>query len=472
MNDVRQPARRTVVIGAGISGLAAAHRLMEVAPDREIIVLEASDRAGGLLRSERTEDGYLIERGPDSIITDKPWALALARRLGLDGDIVGTLPGSRGAYVVCRGRLERIPEGFSLVAPVRATPFLRSPILSWRGKARAGLDLVLPRGHREDESLAHFVTRRFGKEMLDRLAQPMVGGIYGADPEKLSLRATMPRFLDIEREHRSVSLGLRRRQRRAGEAHASGARYGLFVSFLQGCQRLPDALAERLGDRLRLRQSVRALARDPETQAWRITTEDGTTIDSRSVVVAIPAGPAADLLRPIDSDLARLLGHIPYGSAATATFAWRRKEIPHPLDAYGFVVPSIERRDILASTWASRKWPGRAPPGMELVRVFFGGPGRDHVVNEDDDTLVRWARRELGDLMGVTAEPSLVRVDRYVRAMPQYHVGHLGLVARIEAQVGRHEGLQLAGNAFRGVGIPDSVHRGELAAERVAAARV
>ena len=465
-------AEPVVVVGGGISGLACAHRLVELDAEREVLVLEASWRTGGNLRTERTEDGFVIEHGPDSIITDKPWALDLARRVGLEEELVSTVPDNRGAYVVAHGRLEPIPEGFAMMAPMRIGPFLRSPILSWRGKLRAGLDVVVPRGSEDDESLASFVRRRFGDEVFERLAQPLVGGIYGADPEKLSLRATMPRFLDIEKESRSVSLGLLRRQRRASakpgaKSHAaSGARYGLFVSFREGCEALPTRLAEKLGGRVRTESAVTSL--EPREGGWRVTA-GGEGIDASAVVLAIPAHRAASLVEGWDADLAALLGTIPYGSAATATFAFRREQIPHPLDGYGFVVPSVEGRRILAATWSSRKWPGRAPAGMELVRVFLGGPGNEDVVERSDDAMVELSLAELHELMGVHGEPLLVRVDRYLRAMPHYHVGHAELVRRIDERVHGHRGLELAGNAYDGVGIPDSVRRGEAVAERLRA---
>lgn len=460
-----------VVVGAGISGLACAHRLVELDADREVLVLEASERAGGNVRSERTEDGFVIEHGPDSIITDKPWALDLAKRVGLEDELVSTVPDNRGAYVVAHGRLEPIPEGFAMMAPVRIGPFLKSPILSWRGKIRAGLDAVMPRGTADDESLASFVRRRFGDELFERLAQPLVGGIYGADPEKLSLRATMPRFLDIEKESRSVSLGLLRRQRqakaRAAQSQAaSGARYALFVSFRGGCEALTERLVDRLGDRVRTSSAVTALEPVPDG-GWTLTA-GGERIDASAVVLATPAHRSGALVQPWDPELADLLEAIPYGLAATVTFAFRREQIPHPMDAYGFVVPTVERRKILAATWSSRKWPERAPAGMELVRAFLGGPGNEHVVDQDDDTLIESALGELRNIMGAHGEPSLVRVDRYVRAMPHYHVGHGEQVARIDERVGAHRGLALAGNAYDGVGIPDSVHRGERMAERLA----
>jgi oxygen-dependent protoporphyrinogen oxidase len=455
---------KLVVVGGGIAGLAAAHRVTELRPDADVTVLEAGARPGGQLRTERTSDGFVIERGPDSILADKPAAVALAERVGLEDKIVSTNTQHRGAYVLNRGRLERLPEGFSLLAPTTPGPFLRTPILSMRGKLRAGLDLMLPRGDDgRDESLSSFVQRRLGREVLDRLAQPLVGGIYGADPGRLSLQATMPRFVEAERAHRSVSLGLRRAARGKQNKREYGARYGLFVSFADGIQTLPDAVAARLGERVRCGVRVSSLARD--TSGYRVVTEGGGEMEADAVIVAVPASRAAALVEPVDRELGDRLRAIRYGSAATVTFAWKRDEIPHALDAFGFVVPRVERRPLLASTWASIKWPNRAPHGHVLIRAFLGGADYEEIVTYGNDELEAVGRHELRDVLGVAAEPSLVRIDRYVDAMPRYELGHLARVERIEHRAKTLPGLALAGNAYRGVGIPDAVRSGERAAE-------
>jgi oxygen-dependent protoporphyrinogen oxidase len=455
--------KHVVVVGGGIAGLAAAHRFTELAPEVEVTVLEGSPTAGGLLRTERTDDGFVIERGPDAILTEKPAALELAKRVGLEPRVVRTRSEARGAYVVSRGRLVRLPEGFSVVAPSDLGALLRSPVLSTAGKARAALELGLPRGAEGlDESLARFVGRRFGRELLERLAQPLAGGIYGADTEELSLRATMPRFQAIERSDRSVTLGLDRRRRGRSEAAASGARYGMFISFDRGIGALPEAVAGALG--ARVRTSARVARLEAKGGGYRLELEGGEALLADGVVVALPGHRAAALLQGVDRELAAQLAAIPYDSAATATFAYRREDVPHPLDAYGFVVPTVERRAILASTWASEKWPGRAPEGWALLRVFLGGHGRPEAPFGDDDDLIAAARRELRALMGIVAEPHLVRVDRFVQAMPRYRVGHLRRVGTIERLVGRHRLLALAGGAYHGVGIPDAVRSGEAAA--------
>ncbi|MCA9601625.1 MAG: protoporphyrinogen oxidase [Myxococcales bacterium] len=460
----RSRSPRVVVVGGGISGLAAAHRVLELEPSAEVTLLEGGTRVGGLLSTEH-HDGFVIEHGPDAILTEKPWAIDLARRLGLEGEIVRTRPEYGGAYLVVNGKLERVPDGFSLLAPGRVRAFVRSPVLSPFGKARALMDVALPRRKAldADESLESFVVRRFGREVFERLAQPLVGGIYGADPAELSLASTMPRFLDMERQHRSLVLALRRKHRAHVNELASGARYGQFVSFRHGNGTFVDALAQRLEGRVRLGAHATSIIR---TEAgYRVGVRDREPMTADVVVVALPAWAAAPVVATLDPSLGgRLLG-IPYGSSAAVVFAWNEADIPHPLDAYGFVVPLVEGRRIMASTWASRKWPNRAPDGRALLRVFLGGVGHEHLVDLDDAELARIARGELRDLLGVRAEPLLTRVDRYRRAIPHYTLGHRERVLAIEDRVASHPGLFLAGNAYHGVGIPDSVKSGERAGE-------
>ena len=361
---------RVCVIGGGISGLAAGYRLMQAGAD--VTVLEGSERVGGLLGTQ-VFDGFVVETGADSILTEKPWAMRLAEELGLKGHVIKTSDKSRGAHIVHDGKLERVPEGFSLMAPTDLVQMALSPIVSKRGKLRMLGDLVLPRGGAADESLESFVVRRLGRETFERLAQPMVGGIYGADPQKLSLAATMPRFIDIEAKHRSVIRGLITRKKSAEEksaGNASGARYGMFAAFDGGMQTLIDALANKLGERIQTRALVTAIERDKF--GWSVELR-GSFHSYDAVIVAIPAHVAAQVVNTLDPELSRELFAIDYGSAATVTFIWPRSAIPHPLDAFGFVVPAIEKREVLASTWASVKYPGRAPADKALIRVFIGG---------------------------------------------------------------------------------------------------
>jgi oxygen-dependent protoporphyrinogen oxidase len=463
---------RLIVVGGGVSGLAAAHRAVELAREAgrplDLTVLEAADRLGGTIQTER-RDGFLVECGPDSFLSEKPWALALCRRLGAESRLIGTDDRFRRVFVVFRGRMHPLPEGFQLLAPTRLTPFLASSLFSWRGKLRIACDLALPRGGNPDESLGAFVRRRLGREALERVAQPLISGIYTADPDELSLGATMPRFLEMERRERSVILALWRAARRAPAQHAgtSGARWSLFVTFADGMEELIRLLATRLPPgAVRLKERAVSVAR--EDGAWRVTTAAGGVFTAESLVLAPEAHHSARLLRYVDPGLAHLLEGIPYASAATVTLAYRRADIAHSLDGFGFVVPQVERRPIIAGTFSSVKYAGRAPEGHALLRVFVGGAMNESALEADDAALVETVRAELAALVGVSGPPLFTRVARHPRAMPQYHVGHAARAEAIERAVARHPGLGLAGGAYRGVGIADCVRAGEAAAEGVA----
>lgn len=465
--------RRVVVVGGGIAGLAAAHRLLELARDGgwalDVTLLEATDRLGGTIRTEAA-DGFLLEAGPDSFVSEKPWALALAERIGLGPRLRRTDDRHRRTYVVRRGRLVPLPEGFVLLAPARVGPVLASPVFSLGGKLRMGLDLVLPRRRGGgDESLGSFVRRRLGRQVLERVAQPLVGGIYTADPDRLSLAATMPRFLALEREHRSLILGLRRAAPSRDAAGASGARWSLFVTLAGGMEELVRALAARLpAGAVRLGVAVTTVTR--RGSGWTVRTGDGDALDADGVVLAGPAPGMAGVVREADHTLAGLLAGIGYASSATVALAYPRRAIRHPLDGFGFVVPRVERRPSVACTFSSVKYPGRAPEGWVLLRVFLGGAGQPETLHHDDAALVRLAHEDVAALLGIDHPPVLSRLWRHPRSMPQYEVGHLDRVAAIEARLEALPGLVLAGGAYRGVGIPDCIRSGELAAERLAGA--
>jgi len=462
---------RLVVVGAGISGLAAAHRAVERAREQgrplELTVLEGADRVGGTIRTEQ-RDGFLVECGPDSFLSEKPWALALCQRIGLEERLIRTDDRFRRTFVVWGGHLHPLPEGFQLLAPTRLAPLLASRLFSWSGKLRMACDLVLPRGGDPDESLGAFVRRRLGREALERVAQPLVAGIYTADPDELSLSATMPRFIEMERRERSVILALWRAARKAPAQHAgtSGARWSLFVTLERGMEELVQALAARLpAGAVRLKERVTGVAR--EDGRWRITTASGAGHAADALILAPEAHQAARMLRYVDPGLTHLLEGIPHASSATVSLAYRRADVRHPLDGFGFVVPHAERRPIIACTFSSVKYAGRAPAEHVLLRVFLGGALDEGVLQGDDATLIQIAREQIGPLLGITVEPELARVSRHAQAMPQYHVGHADRVTAIEQAVARHPGLRLVGGAYRGVGIADCVRSGEEAAERL-----
>jgi oxygen-dependent protoporphyrinogen oxidase len=459
---------RVAVVGGGIAGLAAAHRLIELAREGgrriDVRLYEASERLGGTICTEHI-DGFIIESGPDSFLSEKPAALRLCERLGMTDRLIGTREEFRRTYVVHRGRLHPLPEGFLLLAPTRFWPLFTTSLFSWPGKLRMGLDLVLPRGGgTSDESLASFVTRRLGREALDRVAQPLVGGIYTADPDQLSLAATMPRFLEMERQHRSLIYTMWKQSRAARNAHAgSGARWSLFVSVDDGMQTLVERLASALPEGIvRTSRPVRSIRRR-EGGGWSIDEAE----EYAAVIVATPAHRAAELLAGVSADLAGELRGIPYASSATVTLAFRREEIPHPLDGFGFVVPAVEGRAIIACTFSSIKYAKRAPAAYVLLRSFVGGALQRELFETEDREMIALVRRELGALLGVQAEPVLSRISRHQDAMPQYHLGHAERIGRIEGLLRSETGLYLAGSAYRGVGIPDCIRSGEDAAEAI-----
>jgi oxygen-dependent protoporphyrinogen oxidase len=453
-----------IIIGGGISGLAAAHRLSE--QQVRVTLLEASPRLGGTIQTEH-RDGFLLERGPDSFISEKPQALELAKRLGLESRLVQTNEQFRRSFIVRDGRLRAVPEGFQLLAPSRLWPFITSDIFSVAGKARMAADLLLPRKSTNgDESLASFVRRRLGTEALERMAQPMVGGIYTADPETLSLRATLPRFLEMEREHRSLILAMLR-QGRAQKVGTSGARYSLFLTFDQGMQVLVDALAQQVKADIRLNTRVVRLKHDGS--GWTITTSKGV-INADAICVALPAYLAASLLDNVNERLADKLRQIKYASTATINFGYRRAAITHPLNGFGFVVPFVEKRSLIACTFSSVKFSGRAPEGHVLLRAFAGGALQPEIFALDEGEMRVRVESDLRELLGITEEPLFVEVAKWKDSMPQYEVGHLEQVNAIEKLVGEIPGLTLAGNAYRGAGIPDCIRSGERAANTISRA--
>lgn len=469
--------KRIVVVGGGIAGLAAAYRLHEKHQGERlpysVLLLEASPRPGGVIGTTYRDD-FILEAGPDTLFTDKPWAVNLITRLGLGDRLIGTSGLHRRTFVALGRALHPLPEGFALLAPTRLLPFAQSGLLTWPGKARMALDLILPRGGRPgaDESLASFVRRRLGTEALSRLAQPMIGGIYSADPEQLSLQATFPQLLQMEVEHRSLILGLRRRQANAaatGRTRAdSGPRYSLFATLDTGLQTLVDTLVKRLpSDAVRLNCPVSGIGR--EATCWTIRLQDGTSLQADGLVLAVPAFQAAALIRDLDGDVAGELGAIPYASSVTINLAYRRDTIPHQLDGFGFVVPACEGRTIIACSFSSVKFEGRAPSGHALLRAFAGGALQPEPFDWDDERLLAAVRRDLNELLGIESAPLWHQLIRHSRSMPQYHVGHLARLERLERSLGRWPTLKLAGNAYRGVGIPDSIRTGEAAADALLA---
>jgi oxygen-dependent protoporphyrinogen oxidase len=452
---------RIAVLGGGIAGLSAAFRARELGA--AVVLYEAADRLGGVL-STVYRDSFVIEEGPDSLLTEKPAGRAQIERLGLGGELIGTRPEFRRSFIVSGKRLVPTPDGFYLIGPADIAAFWKSPSLSLVGKARASLEMLIPRRWRppEDESLGSFVRRRFGQEMLDRVAQPLVGGIYGANPEELSLASTFPRFLEMERQHGSVIRALQERGRAApGAQTASGARYGLFATLRGGMQQWVDAFDGRVGE---VRLDTRVTGIDP---GWRVRVGNVASDAYDALIVALPAHAASRLTATFDPLLARDLEQIRYGSSVTISMAFRESALGRPLEGSGFVVPALEEIPLVACTFASQKYEGRAPVGHTLLRGFFG----DAAMGWDDVECERRALEALAPLLRLKERPIFSVVSRHPRSMPRYRVGHAALVRGIEERATSHAGLYLAGAGYHGVGTPDCVASGERAAEAATSSR-
>lgn len=459
--------RRVAVVGGGISGLAAAYQVLEIAPSVELTLWESSSRLGGVL-STAHEDGYQIEQSADNFITTVPWGVDLCKRLGLGEQLVQTNPSHRRTHVVRAGRLHRLPDGFLMMAPTRLWPMAVTPILSPWGKLRAAMEYFIPpRTDDADESMAAFVRRRLGQEVFERLVEPLVSAVYAADMEKLSVLATLPRFRDMEREHGSLIRAMRRQMTARHKSSAeSGARYSMFVTLQEGLTSLIDALARRLPPQaVRLDMPVQRIRRTGDTWQLELFGDGQESFDA--VIVATPSHVAGRLLASVDAELSDLLGRVEHSGTAVVSVAYRREQITHPLDGMGFVVPAVEKSPILAVSFSSQKYPHRAPNGQELLRVFAGGARNEELAEMPAAKLVPLVLTELNRLLGIQGQPIYQSVAHWPSTMPQYHVGHRELVAQIEARLTSHANLALAGNAYHGVGIPNCIHSGQQAAEQV-----
>lgn len=495
--------KRIVIIGGGITGLTAAFHLQEKAhqsgQELDYLVVERESRLGGKILTEKVDD-FVIEAGPDAFLAERPWVFELAGRIGLERHLLGTNEQNKGTFVFSRGRLHPLPEGLVLMVPSRIGPFLASSLISWPGKLRMILDLFIPKKRDGgDESLARFVTRRLGREALEKIAEPLVAGIHSADPERMSLRASFPRFLDMEQKYGSlIRAMLAKAAGVAGKAAAqvaggkrpatpergdsgrdnstAGLRRTYFMSFREGIGELPAAVAARLdptklltGKTVTHIEERRPQSGQGEAQPgprYLVHIEGMEPVPADAVIITAPAHDAARLMEPLDRGIAADLAAIPMASTATVTLVYRRAELSRKLEGFGFVIPRIEHRRIMAVTYMSRKWPHRTPDDeFVMLRAFIGGPEGQERVQLDDASLVQMVREELAEILGITAKPHLTRVYRWIKSMHQYVLGHLDRVARIEAGLARHPSLYLAGGAYRGVGIGNCIHSATVAAD-------
>jgi oxygen-dependent protoporphyrinogen oxidase len=476
----------TIIIGGGIAGLAAAYYLQDrsQAP-AQITLLEQASYWGGKIITDRVDHlvpggSFVVEGGPDTFVVTKPWAVNLCKELGIADRLRGTNPRTKKTYILKKDHLHELPGGLTMMIPTEFSPMIRTGLLSWLAKARMGMDFFLPAAPENgDETLGEFVTRRLGRSAYENLIEPLMSGIYAGDGDQLSLQSTFPYLRDLEIEHGGLVKGaLAVRRERARKARSNGnspqpspGSRSIFLTPLTGLSEIVEALVESLdesGVELRLNVTVQSISRTSE--GYCVHFPNGDTLDANHIILATPAYVTADLIEGFAPDLASELRDIEYVSTATVTLAYRESDLPRPLDGYGYVVPRSQGRQALACTWTSTKFPHRAPDGFVLLRVFVGRAGQEDQISWDDPGLLHIAREELRLTLGIKAEPFLTRIYRWDKAMPQYNLGHPERLKRVEAYLADLPCLALAGNGYRGIGIPDCIYSGELAAESILSA--
>lgn len=458
--------KKIAIIGGGISGLVAAYTLQEQSKiPVEISLFEASPRLGGVIETESRGE-FILENGPDCFLSKNSQALDLIRRLGLEKELITTREAFRRSFIYLDKKLLPIPEGFYLMAPQKWSTLLSMPHLNLFGKLRASLEFFLPKRQKEeDESIAHFISRRLGKQVFERLGQPMVGGIYGGDPFKLSIQATLPQFPKMEKEYGSILRGLSHQKGKAEES-ASGPRYSLFLSFRGGMEQLTRQLVKSL-DKVKVFTACKIDSLQFQNGIWSLGTEGGRRFEADAVLSAAPAYRTAEWVENFSPELSQALRLIPFESMATVNLIYKRSEIPDFFKGVGFVIPKIEKTGICACTYVNHKFEGRSPEEYALLRAFVGGALYQEYFKWDDKALEEMVEHQLRDILGLKNPPLQKQVRRYARSMPQYEIGHFQKVTAIRQRLQNHPGLFVTGNSYDGIGIPDCMVQSQIQAGHV-----
>jgi len=444
------------IVGGGISGLSTAYYLSKAGICSTLI--EARPRLGGVIQTEHIQN-CVVEAGPDSFISVKPWAMDLIRELGMEDEVIGSNDHERVTYIRRRGRLVELPDGVQMLVPTKILPMVATPLVSWPTKVRMGLEYFRrpDTGGRGDRSVAEFVEEHYGREAVDYLAEPLLAGIYGGDPAELSVTSVLPRFLELEKRYGSLTRGVL-----AERPKADGPRPPLFRTLRKGLGSLVDAVWKASGQMTVVHGTVNAMERVRDGFRLRIA---GDWLSAERVVLACEAHQAARLMPTVDARGAELLASIGYHSSITVALGFERSAVREQMRGFGFLVPKRERRRLLACTWVGNKFPHRVPEALAILRCFAGG---DAAMAETDDALVFAMRQEVREIAGVRAEPLFSEVFRWPRSMAQYTVGHAERMAELESRMAALPGLYLAGNGYYGIGVPDCVRMGKQAAERIA----
>ena len=479
--------KRIIIVGGGVAGLGAAFKVSRARAEGhevEFVLVEKDPRLGGkilteIVRDPSHEGTFVVDGGPDCFLTEKPACHRIARLTGCFDDELPTDDSRRRTWILSRGKLHQMPDGVMMFAPTKFVPFATTGLFSWPGKIRMGMDLLIPRkkivpGEVNDETLERFVVRRMGRECLDRLAEPLVGGVHASDPKQMSLAATFPRLLEMEQNYGSLLkafLAVRRKveeMRRKYPPKPGEKPRTFFTSFVNGMQELTDRMADAAG-REKIRTGAAVASLSSHDGAWSVSLSDGSAVDGDGVIIATESWAAEPLVRPHDAAIADALAGIPTSSSATVSIAFHENEVGFDLNAFGVLCPLVEGRALMAATYSSTKWPGRAPKGKVLLRGFVGGPHNQEIVKRSDEELVRTVLGEFHDILGVNpfAKPLFSKVYRWHRGMPQYTLGHLGRVTLMEEHSARIPGLALAGGSYRGVGVPNCIESGERAVSKI-----
>ncbi|MBI3013243.1 MAG: protoporphyrinogen oxidase [Elusimicrobia bacterium] len=459
------------VIGGGISGLAACHRLLELSREKkspvQITLFESSWRLGGAIQSTQREEG-ILELGPDAVFMEKPWAWDLSQRIGLEKEWIGTNPDLRLSFIARKGNLYPLPVGFYLLAPSQFWPLLTTSLFSWKGKWRILREIFVPaKKESGDEGFGSFVRRRFGDELWERVAQPLISAIYSGDAQNLSLEATFPKFLQWEKECGSVIRGLQKQKRSQSQAPTQGPRYSLFSSFSTGLQRIVEKLTEKIpSDSILMGTTVQEIAKTSDPKKLKLVGPH-FEMETDAVCLALPATQSAQILRSFSPNLSSGLKKIEYNSVLTVNLLFKTEDVRRPLNGFGFVIPESEKKWIHGCTFSSVKFLQHGQKGKVILRAFLGGKNYEKSKTLNDKKLAELALKDLKELLGITAPPLVSVVCRHPNSLPYYKVGHLEIVKRIEEDLKSVPAIALAGNGFRGIGVPDCIHSGEEAAERI-----
>ncbi len=475
--------KKIAIIGGGISGLAATYALEKEIKENiqlDYTLYESEKRLGGKIWTEKKE-GFILEGGPDTFVSTKPETIDLAKELGIGNQLINSSQEKTGTYIYSKGGLHQMPEGLYLMIPTRIGPFLTSGLFSWPGKIRMALDLVIPRRSGEgDETLASFIRRRLGQEALEKIAEPLVAGIHASDPEKMSLKSTFPSFLDMEKKYGSLIRAMivgQKKMKNAAKASMSSddkqnkrPKYTFFVSFKEGMGQIVETIRAKISqDKIKLENKVNSIKylKDKKSDEIKyiLCLEDGIEKKYDPVIITTASLQAAELLKNLMPTIANELSTIPWSTSATINLAFMKNELSEAIKGYGFVVPQVENRKIMAGTFCTNKFQGRSPEDKFLIRVFIGGSRNQDLVELDDNQLERITLEELDIITGLNAKPLFSRVFRWFKGMPQYVIGHQDMIKRIEEELIKWPGLYLAGGSYHGVGTSDCIRTGRHAAQ-------